>query len=372
MKFTTNTKPLNDVLAIAIVNANISKFYKVSSIVQLTATTDKLIINVDYERICMQIELLGNGDADYASVMVDSSSFKQFMSTISSSTVTIDFKDDGSGIAILAGKSKFNIPKLDVGDDSELKKPEIPENYMDSAVDLDKSVWKFVKNHQSYALATSKAFPVFRCIWVGSDGDILVGDYENSVFTHSKFNALSSQCLINSEILNILMSAPDDVKITKNENSYILYSVHDSYGYTAQFTPLYEGDDGVGSYNSDIFLGIMNREIDGVEVNASDITTYLTQAEMLNKEIIPVISFDKKGNTILLHDRNVNCEVACNNETSLDYSIKFNTSFLRKVLANYGDTLVKVKPIVGSDNEVSGIIIEDDILTSMIASVVVK
>ena len=81
MIFTTNTKPLNDALALGIINANITNLDKRSGIVQLTATTDKLRINVETSRIRTQIEVLGSGDGDYSTIFVSSSTLKQLMST---------------------------------------------------------------------------------------------------------------------------------------------------------------------------------------------------------------------------------------------------------------------------------------------------
>ena len=174
MIFTTNTKPLNDALALGIINANITNLDKRSGIVQLTATTDKLQINVETSRIRTQIEVLGSGDGDYSTIVVSSSTLKQLMSTITSPTVSLEFSE--SGLSIMVGKSKFNLPKMIDISEMSLNAPEIPENYMDNAVDVDKSTWKYVKENQMYAVATSFSHPVYCNVFLGGESGVLVGD----------------------------------------------------------------------------------------------------------------------------------------------------------------------------------------------------
>lgn len=370
MSFVTNTKPLNDALALGIINANVTNFEKRSSIVQLTITSNKLRINVEASRIRTQIEVLGQAEEDYATIFVSSTTLKQLMSTITSPTVTLTI--DENGLTIKAGKSKFTIPKMFDISEIELNQPEIPENYMDNASDLDKTTWKYVKENQMYAIATSFAHPVYCNVFAGSDNSVLVGDYDNSVFTYGKVATFGEQCLLSPTILNLLISLPDGAKITKIGKSYLVFVTLDSFSYVTQFTPIYEGDDGIGTYHSEIFLNLMKHEDSGVAVNASEITKYLSQAEMLNTETTPVIDFVVDKESITLKDRNVACEVSLTAETSVTYSTRFKTSFLKKVFANYGDKIVYIKPLIDTENEVSGILVwdEDDILTSMLASVV--
>ena len=368
MIFTTNTKPLNDALALGIINANITNLDKRSGIVQLTATTDKLQINVETSRIRTQIEVLGSGDGDYSTIFVSSSTLKQLMSTITSPTVSLEFSE--SGLSIMVGKSKFNLPKMIDISEMSLNAPEIPENYMDNAVDVDKSTWKYVKENQMYAVATSFSHPVYCNVFLGGESGVLVGDYDNSIFTYANLPTFGDQCLLSPTILNLLISLPDGSKISKVGNSYIVFVTLDSYSYVTQFIPFYEGDEGIGTYHSEIFLGLMVHGENSVAVNASEITKYLSQAEMLNTETIPVIEFTLSDNAIALKDRNVNCVVSLAAETTTSYSIKFKTSFLKKLMSNYGDKIVNVQPLVDAENEVSGILVWDDKLTSMLACVV--
>ena len=51
MKFTVNTKPLKNVIGLGIIRSNVSNFYKRSQVVQITATQDSLILNIEASSI---------------------------------------------------------------------------------------------------------------------------------------------------------------------------------------------------------------------------------------------------------------------------------------------------------------------------------
>ena len=61
MEFVVNTKPLKDALELGIVKANISNLYLPSSLAQVHATSDKLIINLECRGILTEITLPGSG-----------------------------------------------------------------------------------------------------------------------------------------------------------------------------------------------------------------------------------------------------------------------------------------------------------------------
>ena len=78
MKFITNTKPLVDSVDLGVVNANISKYNSRTCTAQITATKDKLIINLESESVYTQITLHGSGDEDIVS-MAKGKRLKQFI-----------------------------------------------------------------------------------------------------------------------------------------------------------------------------------------------------------------------------------------------------------------------------------------------------
>ena len=369
MKFTTNTKPLNDAISLGIINANINALEKRSKIVQLTASKDRLRINVETSRIKTQIDVMGTGDEGHARIFVSSVTFKQLMSTITSPTVTLEFID--GGVVIQSGRSKFTIPQsleIEAADTTGLNTPEIPEDFMENSVALDKRVWKYVKDNQMFAIATKYAHPIYCNVFVGADNYIMVGDYDNSIFTCSYLETLGNQCLFSPTIVNMLISLPDGSKITKINDSYLVFAMMDSYTYVSQFTPFYEGDNEIGSYHSEIFLEYMKHsDEEGVVVNASELTNYLARAEMLSKEAVPAITVIQKTDCIVLRDNNVNCEASIAESSQYSYEGRFNVSFLKNVMSHYGNKNIRIKPIYGEDNTLNGILVWDDILVSMLA-----
>jgi hypothetical protein len=166
----------------------------------------------------------------------------------------------------------------------------------------------------------------------------------------------------------MLISLPDGSKITKINDSYLVFAMMDSYTYVSQFTPFYEGDNEIGSYHSEIFLEYMKHsDEEGVVVNASELTNYLARAEMLSKDAVPAITVIQKTDCIVLRDNNVNCEASIAESSQYSYEGRFNVSFLKNVMSNYGNKNIRIKPIYGEDNTLNGILVWDDILVSMLA-----
>ena len=125
MKFTCNTKPLSTALDLGIINSNVSTYHKKSNIVQLTIEEGKLRINIETASVKTQISLNGNSEGEGASrIFVGSILLKQLISSIDTSTVTLDITD--SGLVVNAGKSKLTLPKLIDGDELELDAPASP------------------------------------------------------------------------------------------------------------------------------------------------------------------------------------------------------------------------------------------------------
>ena len=81
----------------------------------------------------------------------------------------------------------------------ELARPAlVPEGAI--KVKIDNSDWKFVKDYQMYAIGMSFVHPVYTQVWIGSEGDVIVGDFDNSIFTFSKKNKLGKTCLLSNTI----------------------------------------------------------------------------------------------------------------------------------------------------------------------------
>lgn len=366
MKFICNTKPFADSLDLGIINSNVSNFHQKSCTVELTATENLLKINIEASQIYTEIHIPGKGEGDPATVFVDSLVLKNLSSTFESSTVTLEF--DENGLILTSGKSKFTLPKMVDGDDFDLKAPAVPAN-LDGAIDINQSDWKFIKDNQMYAISMAFINPVYTKVWVGENGDVLVGDFDNSLFTHSVHSKLGKTCLLSDTIINLSNSLPAGSKIIPHEDSYVIQLKTDSYEYLTQFTPLYESDESVGSYNSDIFLGMMQHTDDSaMKVNTVAITKALNQALLLSTNHQDTIFFELVDGVVKLHDKNVDCDIAVLGNTEGSYKLEFNLERLKKVISNYSDESISICPME-QDGQVVGIMVWNDQLTTIVAGV---
>lgn len=365
MKFQTNTKPFSDALALGIINSNVSNFHKKSCIVQVSADSSLLKINIEASMICTEIHLKGSGEGEPASVFVDSLLLKQLANTLDSSTITLEFTD--GGLIIHSGKSKFTLPKMLDSNEFDLKAPVLPE-FGSTSIDIDKSDWKYIKDNQMYAISMAFVHPVYTRVWVGESGDVLVGDFDSSLFTYSKKSKLGNTCLLQDSVINLFNSLPDGAKLTKVDRDYLIQLSTDSFDYVTQFTPEYEDDENIGSYNAGIFLDMMQHPDTSVVVNVAAITKLLNQAILLSSTSEDTIKWSVKESAILLKDRNVDGVVPVECDTSIEYNIEFKLDTLKQVIANYPDETINISPMI-TDGEAQGILLWNKELTTVIAGV---
>lgn len=359
MKFTVSTKPLKVATGLAIINQNVSKFYQRSVLVQLTATNTDLTINTESNAIFSEVNLKGVGEGETAVTLIDSLLFKQLVSTINTPQVTIEFTNNG--ITLIAGKSSFALPKLMDADELKLNSPEKITDES-SAVDIDKDGWKFIKEHQLFARATSTANPVYMYVWTG-DSDVLVGDYNNSLFTHSTVGQLEKPCLLSDSIINLLVSMPDEAKLYTKGDEYIVAVKSDSYEYRSQFKPLYESEEN-GNYSSAVILEMMNPDTDkGIVVNGDEIISALNQALLLADSKVHTILFSVNNEGLRIKDSRVDCFIAPENQSSSDsYELRFNPNILKSVITACPESIVKICPTIVED-ECVGITVIDNSMT---------
>lgn len=375
MKFQTNTKPFVDALALGIVNANVSSFHKKSCIVQISAEEFALRINVESSRIRTEIRLKGAGsdfkkdkdgnDIKSEMIFVDSMLLKQLAATLETSLITLEFEE--GGLTIRSGKSKFTLPKVLDSTEIELTPPSVlTDNALES--ELDKADWKFVKDFQMYAISMAFVHPVYTRVWVGEAGDVMVSNYDSGLFTHSKKSKLGNTCLLQDSIINLFNSLPEGTKVAKVGRNYIIHISSDSFEYVTEFTPEYEDDESIGSYNADTFLSMMGHDSPSSEVNVAAITKLLNQAILLSTTSEDTIKWIVKDNNLKLLDRNVDGNIEVTGDASIDYEIEFKLASLKQVISNYSDETVHIAPTF-LDGEPTGILVWNDELTTLFAGV---
>jgi len=367
MKFNLSTKPLIDALNLGIVNQNVSKFYQKSCLAQVTADRHSLKVNLEASYVLSEIILKGSGDEDTpTTIFVDSLLLKQLVSTFEAAVTTFEFTE--GGLILHSGKSKFTLPKMIDGTELELSAPG-KANPTSAVIDLDKSDWKFIKDYQMYAIAMSFIHPVYTRVWVGESGDVIVGDFDNSMFTHSKMSKLGSTCLLSDTIINLFNSLPDGARLTKLDKSYLINVQTDGFEYASEFTPLYEDDEAVGSYNSEIILGMMVKdEENAVKLNVAAVNKFLNQAALLSTSTEDTIKLAVEGSEFSLTDKNVDCKLPVEGVCANPYSIDFKTSLLKSVVSNFDEDEVKIAPMVQED-AVIGIILWTSKMVTVLAGI---
>ena len=236
-------------------------------------------------------------------------------------------------------------------------------------IDLDKASWKFIDDHQMFAIAMSFIHPVYTHIWVGDEGDVLVGDFDNSIFTHSSKSNLNTTCLLTDTIINLFNSLPDESKIIKLDNSYIINVKTDSFEYSAEFVPKLESDESVGDYNSKTILDMLTTSEDNcVSVNVEKMNKSLSQAVLISKDSENVITFKVDGSDVTLQDDNIECKIPIEQSTSESYQLKFKTILLKNTFSNMDEEKIQIMPMKQEDTIV-GILIWTSNMSAVLAGV---
>lgn len=367
MKFSLSTKPLKAAVNLAIINSNISKFFLRSAMVQLTAYADKLLINTEANQIVSEVELKGVGDGE-ASIFVDAVQFKALISTLTANQVDLLFGDNN--LVIQSGKSKFTLPKMSDNNEGTFRSPELlTDDMINAATVIDHNNWKFIKERQMYAKATTFVEPVYTYVWVGADSDVLVGDEVNGVFTHSEVGQLDMDCLLTDTIINLITSLPENAKIIRTGNTYIIFIDNDSYVYRAQITPMMENAAEGIEYNADIIISIMELSDDVIEVEVDDILTALNQSALLTMDKTPKIDMLVSSNTLHLRDKRIDVEIEAVGEVSDEFAITFKTAALKSVVSSFPSGKLKLCPR-RADGDIVGIILHTADLTVALACLV--
>ena len=372
MKFTCSTKPLQSALKLGVIKSNISKFYQKSCLAKVTCTRNTLKINLEASRIVTQLTLHGSGDEDTAAaVFVDSQKFSDLVNTFDSDVVTLEYVE--GGIILHSGKSAFTLPHMLDDSDLDLAVPKIPDSTADVfSKELKAEDWKFVADHQMFAIAINYIHPVYCRVWAGDSGDILVGDYDNSLFTHSTKGSLGRTCLLPPTIINLFTSLPEGTQLIDTGNSYLVKVNTDGYEYLTEFTPELEDDENVGSYNSEVFMELFDNKSQFVTLDAQKITKFLNQASLLITFDTP-LDFNVTPDGVFIGDGSVNCTLPLESPQLVEsYSCKFKANFLRAVTSAMDSEKIHIAPTFqgeGDEREVVGVLFWTDNLSVLLGAI---
>lgn len=372
MKFTVSTKPLKNVTDLGIIKANISKYYYRSSIVQITASRDTLKLNIEASGIKTRMTLKGSGDSDKpVTIMVECAKFKTLLNSIETDVVTLEFIE--GGMYVHAGSSKFAISQMVDSADVQLSEP-IDQYQAASTMTIKPEDWQFIKDHQMYAISGSENHPVYKHVWISENKDVIVGDYDLGIFTYSKRGDFGSTCLLSSSLINLLTSIPEGSTISKVDRNYVLTISTDSYSMITEFTPKYEDDEAVGSYNSEIILGMLNHPEKYIKLEVSPIIKFINQSAILSQtDADKILDFTIKDETLTLTNRTSSYSMPVS--ATDPYTVKFATEFIKSVLSNFDSDEICIAPMTRDTTDedgkptkmVIGCIFWTDTLTTVLA-----
>lgn len=362
MKYTVSTKPLIEALDLGIVDANINRLYKPSIVVKITASKDGgLIINHEVDRIRTRLVLKGayEGPADTTfSIFVDVVKFKGLIATLDANSTSFEFVESESlpaapvegepsdtssvvmanSLILHSGTSKFTLPSM-LDEDIDVVDPASP---VGKPLELKQDAWKFIKDHQMYALTTSFLEPVYTNVWVGDNGDVLTGDFDQQIFTHSAKSNLSRSCLLVYTIINLVNSLPKGALLFDLGDSYLVSVDTDSFSFAAEFRPSSEEE--TGSYHSEWILPLIAKSGDGLTVKVADMLKVLSQSKLLAVTAETTIDFTASTNKIHLEDENVNCNIEAKGE-SVEYTLTFKPVALLQVLSKCSEETITIRPM---------------------------
>lgn len=356
MKFNLNVKPLKDAMDLGVINSNISKFFEKSTVIELTVNGNELHLNTQATSLLSEAVILGNNEeSGTGSAIVDCTLFKSLISSMDSNEVTLDFQE--TALVVTSGRSKFNVPKLLTDEDgASLDKPVSEEELANKFCgELNPGTWKYIQDHQLYAVAASQIHKVYTRVWVSKDKGVLTGDPNNSVFTYQPESDLDSDCLVSSTIVNLLSALDEGTKLYHvDSTTYVAKMDVDSFSFCAQFTVEHENENNMGEYDSDmIFDMVLDESQQEVSISKSKMASNVKQASLFASASNPYISIDAKENGVYLVNDNVNCRISKDNP-GLTYDVQFMLSDIDTVVSHMDDNDMTVSPIVKGE-EVFGV-----------------
>lgn len=373
MKFVVNTKPFADALSLAIIPKNVSDYYDISTMAQITVMPKELIINTEASRMQSEVHIQGasEGVTEPATVFVKSLQLKALVDSFESNTVTIEFtpRDGGGfgGIILHSGNSKFTLANVSADEDSRLKG--MKESGSNVVLEFNQEDWAFIQKYQMYALGMSFVHGAYTLVYMNDGEDVIVGDYDTSIFTHSKKSNLNRTCLISPTVINLMNAVGPEATFTDiGDGDYQVEYNTEVFSFKSQFHPSYEDD--VGSYNADIILSTFQQNEDSaLTINISHLGKFLSQSKILEPKTSDTCNVSVRGNHIDIVGNSVDyhADVSCVDKNA-SYEISLNMELFRRAVSNLDADEAKMCAII-TDGEVTGINLWTDQVSVVVAGV---
>lgn len=375
MEFKVSTKPLSDALNLGVIKENVNAYYSTSVIAQIIAKSSELIINLESENIKTRLTLRGSadfGDDQECLVFVNCLALRQLVSTFEASVTTLEFTE--GGLVLHSGNSKFSLPRVSDHQEAALADPYSGDISSRIVSKINTAAWRFLEDHQMYAASMSFMFPIYRFAWSSKDGDLLVGNFDNSLFTHSNKKLLNSTCLLSDTIVTLLNSVPEDAELVELDNTYLLKFSTDGFEYVTEFEPKYETseeEEGIGSYNANMFLEAMNPDPDkSVTIEVEKLDKFLGQLQIIVTATEYPVKLSVEDNAVVVDADGSLCKIETDN-SSEHYVATFNAVLLKSVIANMDSEKINLMCLHDADDEniVAGVLFWTDEMQVMLSTV---
>lgn len=368
MKFTLSTKPLATALDLAVPN-NVSDYYKIGTLAQVTVDGKEMRINFQSNGILSEVKFKGAPEVPdmKETVFVGNTILKQLIATFDANTVQFEYVD--GGLQLTAGKSNFLIPKLSDESEIQLKRPDV-SSYTAEVSKLDTEAWKYIKNNQAHLIGSSYEFPVYTMVHVSDAGDVLAGDFTDSMFSHSNKSDLGQTCLISPIIADLLATIPDNATFKRNGSDYLIQVSGEGYEYIAEVSPKHESDADMGDYNAGLIMGELEHPENFVSLNPELIRKVLNQASLLVSVNDDIMDITMMPGVMNCKNKNIDCDIPIesNGDVRTGIVCKVATKNLKKVLKPYVKERVNVAMLFG-DEEAKGLLFFDEDVTIVLGGV---
>ena len=116
---------------------------------------------------------------------------------------------------------------------------------------------------------------------------------------------------------------------------------------------VYEDDEAVGSYNSNIILSRMSHPESFITINVDPIIKFINQTSILNQsDLDKIFDFVVADNKLTLSNRIGSYSTEAN--TAADFSIKFDLDLFKGVISNFDSDEIHLAPMFGPGTDDNG------------------
>lgn len=371
MTFTCSTKPLNDALAMSVIQKNVNKFYPKSCLARLKASSNRLTINLEAANIVTEISIFGSGDEESCDeIYVDCIRLKNLVGAVSNDVVSLEFIEHG--VVLHVGNSKYTLEQMMDSNDVLFNVPSTEYKALNDEFVVEGNPWKFVQDHLMYIRNKDTKLPLYQYVWTNEDGKVIVGDMENGMFATTTLKGgtqFSKALLLSDTIVNLMNSIPSGTKICETENGYRIAFSNDAFEYVAEFVPRYEGEPGVGDFQAPTILGLLDKNADdSVEIDISGIVEFLNKTSILTALSDTIIEFSVENGILDVKNRlsHYSMQVKGDNAEELNFSLKFIAQNLYEAISHTVKNVVHIQPSFRDDIPV-GIVFWEDNLSTIVA-----